>query len=546
MEMYKLLLVDDEEEVRRGILKKIDWESYGFVIAGEAENGREALEIAERVIPDVVVTDIKMPFMDGLKLSELLRSKLPTTKIVILTGFDEFEYAQKAIKLNIIEYILKPVSSAELTDVLVKVKVKLDEEIARKEDMQTLREHYRKSLPVLREKFLSSLVTSRMKRDEIREKSNLFNINLSGNGFAVSVFSIDTGHTGTNPAGSAFCLPEDWELLKFAVFNIAEEFVEKYKLGTIFIHNDYIVLILNTTGDESNILTDFTFVALDGIRQSIEKYLRCTVTIGVGTACRDITGISSSFENAVNALDYRVVLGNNRIICIEDVEPGRMQRLQFDDVKERSLYSCIKVGNSEEIKEAIEGFFKEIMDVKASIKDYQIYLLQLLTTVLKAAKDLNVDVDRIFGPNYNLFVELYKFKTVQEAMNWVIGICTRIMGHIRKERQNTCKVLADKAKEFIQSHYHESDLTIEKVCKHLYISSTYFSIVFKKETKLTFLNYLTQVRMEAAKELLRTTNLKAFEIAEKVGYSEPHYFSYSFKKNFSISPSEYRNETHAS
>ena len=177
--MYKLILVDDEEEVRKGIIQKINWKQYGFELVGEAENGRDALDIAEKVTPDVVITDIKMPFMEGLELSLQLRKRFPTIKIIILTGFDKFEYAQKAVNLNVVEYVLKPVSSKELIKVLLRVKAQIDEEMLKKEDMETLQEYYVKSLPILKEKFLTYLITSKLSRSEIQEKCKNYNINLN-------------------------------------------------------------------------------------------------------------------------------------------------------------------------------------------------------------------------------------------------------------------------------------------------------------------------------------------------------------------------------
>lgn len=544
--MYKLVVVDDEEEVRKGVIRKMDWESHGFVIAGEAENGKEALEIAEKVVPDVVITDIKMPFMDGLALSEALREKLPTAKIIILTGFDEFEYAQKAIKLNVMEYVLKPVSSRELTEVLAKVKKRIDEEIAQKENIQSLREHYRRSLPVLRDKFLTSLVTNRLNKAEIMEKSRQYELEPVGENFVASVMSLDS-NTVSNSSGeirtTAFCLPEDKELLQFAVFNICEEIIgNRHRWGVVFFHEDYIVIL--TTGNSGNNeeVRRETFSTLEEIRLSVEKYLKFTVTIGVGAICESIENINLSFSQAVSALDYRVMLGNNKIILIEDMEPKSVEPVEFDERKQHSLVSSIKVGSAEEISAVIDEQFAEILTAKASYKDYQIFLLEILTTVLKVAKDLNVELDLIFGPNYNLFMDMYRFTDIDEVRDWFIGVCTKISGYISRERQNTSKLLVDQAREYLRAHYSDSDITIDRVCKLLHISPTYFSTLFKRETKTTFVNYLTHLRMEAAKELLKNTSLKTLEVAEKVGYSEPNYFSYSFKKNFGISPSEYRNQ----
>lgn len=549
--MYKLILVDDEEEVRKGVLERIQWSKLGFEIAGEAENGKEALEIAEKVLPDVVITDIKMPFMDGITLCQKLKDKFPTTKVIILTGFDEFEFAKKAIQLNVMEYVLKPISAEELSEVLRKVKNRIDDDIASKEDLQNLKEHYRKSLPVLREKFLSNLIRNTIAVREIEEKSKNYGLNLQGNDFLVSIISIDFYNISDRGNSSEyaelkehelFSRAADKELMKFAVLNIAEEIVNKYSLGIIFLHNDQIIILSVEKQANKEELLEATLGILEEIRYSIEKYLKFTVTIGVGSNCKEIVNLNYSYDNAFKALEYRPLLGNNRIIYIEDLEPQSEQRVGFDELKERALTSSLKLGNTSEIKETLDYLFKEIIDAKASFNDYQIYLLEIVTTILKVAKDMKVNMDSVFGSNFNLLVEMYKLNDIRGLKEWITVICIKIMGHIAIERQDSCKLLVNKAKEYVESKYFENDLTIEKTCKHLHISPTYFSTIFKRETKLTFIAYLTQVRMNTAKDLLRRTDLKFFEIAEKIGYSEPNYFSYCFKKNYGISPSEYRNK----
>ena len=188
--MYKIILVDDEEEVRRGVLNKIQWNKYGFEIVGEAENGKEALEIVEKNTPDIVITDIKMPFMDGMKLTQILYERFPTIKTIILTGFDEFEYAKTAIKLNVIEYVLKPVSSEDIIELLINVKEKLDREFEEKKNIKLLKESYIKSLPILREKFLSSIIRGNINIDEIKEKEKKYNVNLKGEAFLIDRKSV--------------------------------------------------------------------------------------------------------------------------------------------------------------------------------------------------------------------------------------------------------------------------------------------------------------------------------------------------------------------
>ena len=548
--MYKLLLVDDEEDVREGVFQEIDWNKCGFEVVGKAENGKEALDLVERMPPDVVVTDIKMPFMDGLKLSELVKEKFPTTKIIILSGFDEFEYAHKAVKLHIDEYVLKPFSSQELAEVLVKVKSKIDEEIAEKENITTLKEHYRRSLPVLKEAFLTSLITRKQLQKEVFERCRNYGIDLNGNGFVTGVLSVDSAYSNLSSTEasekedvdySASSLLVDKELTLFAVLNIAEEIVEKHKLGLVFLYNGYVVVIASSPQKENALVLGNVLPAFEEIRLSIEKFLRITITTGIGTVVTDVTQLSYSFEDAVSALDYRLIHGSNRIICIDDVENRFMEKLRFDEMKEHKLIQCLKMGTTEEIKETVESLFEELLDNNISLKDYQVYLLEILTCILKAASNTDIDMDEVFGANYNLLSDIYRFNNLNEAKSRITDRCILVMKCIATDRQSTVKDLVEKAREYTRKHFRESDISINKVCGFLHISTGYFSSLFKKETGMTFVNYLVHIRMEAAKELLRTTDLKAFEIAERVGYSEANYFSYSFKKNFGISPSDYRN-----
>ena len=188
MDLYKVLLVDDEEDIRVGISRKMDWSGLGFELVGEAENGRDALELAESVQPDVVLTDIKMPFMDGLELCSILTKRLPGSKFVVFSGFDDFEYAKQAVRMNVSEYILKPINAAELSAVLQKLKEQLDAERTERQNQETLRQRYEESLPVLRSLFLSRLLEGRVDRTE--ELAARYDVDLSGPFLAAALVHI--------------------------------------------------------------------------------------------------------------------------------------------------------------------------------------------------------------------------------------------------------------------------------------------------------------------------------------------------------------------
>lgn len=548
--MYKLILVDDEEDVREGVVREVDWEAIGFEVIEKAENGREALEMVERLQPDVVVTDIQMPFMNGLQLAEAIRERFPTIKLIILTGHDEFEYAQRAIKLHIDEYVLKPFSAQELINALLKVKGQIQEEVAHRENVQLLMEHYRKSMPVLKENFLATLMNRKLPREEVYEKAANYGIELSGQSFVAAVMSIDgvlipeeelENREELSKSVSLKYSP-DQALKYFALLNITEEIVDKHRLGLVFMHDDQVVVLSVRESENREIALQETMKVLEEVRQNVEKYLKFTLTVGIGTVMKDVTKISYSYEDAVLALDYRLILGNNRIISIDDVEMRSVEKVRFDDVKEHALTRCIKVGTNQEIRETMDELFQGI-EGAVSVKDYQIYLLEILTCILKAAKDSNLNVDEVFGDNFIPFTEINKFTSLEEAKHWLAELCASMMNHIATDRQYTYKNLVEMAKDYTKNHYHEGDITINKVCSHLHISAGYFSSIFKKETKMTFVNYLNHIRMEAAKEMLRSTDMKALEIAEKVGYADANYFSFSFRKNVGVSPKEYRNNS---
>ncbi|MGL4572059.1 MAG: response regulator [Clostridium sp.] len=531
MDLYKVLIVDDEEEIRQGIIKKIDWEKYGFKIVGDAENGKDALEKLEKLQPDIVMTDIKMPFMNGLELGEKIKEIMPWTKIIIFSGSDELEYAHRAIKINAHEYVLKPINSIELIEVIKKLKIKMDEELDEKKNVEKLYKYYKRSLPILKEKFLVGTIEGRIKEELWKEEGKRVGVEFTEEFYAVGVI-----HTDNLEDEKEIEIAEE-DLIDISIKQIIDEVMGEYCKCVSFIYSRTVVVISNFNGKE-NI---FNFIrGLNEVCKTSERFTEKSVSAGVGQIATDYSQIRLSYKMARNAMHYRMVLGTGRAIYIDDVEPDNSVQLQFDENDERELLNAIKIKSNEEIKKAISKFFIKAEKLLLPYNQYKIYLIQITTSLLKLVQAYNLNIEEAFGKEFNCYSHIDNFNSMDRAQEWFIEKGITINYLIKRERLDTSKLLIEKAKEYVDSNYSDSEISVEKLCGHLHVSPTYFSTIFKRETGENFVNYLTTVRLDAAVNLLNTTDYKSYIIAQNVGYPEPNYFSYVFKKRFGVSPSKYR------
>lgn len=533
--MYKLLFADDEEEVRKGVLQKIDFSTFGFTVIEEAENGAEALEIAEKMEPDILITDIKMPFMDGLELAEQLREHSPMTKVVILTGFEDFEYARKAIQLNIIDYVLKPVSKVDFEEILKRTKALLDEERIQNDDIKQLRSHYVDSLPILREKFMATLLHHDIDERRVVEKFSAYGIDLLGSLYSVAVVRID----GKNDMEK-----EAVELLYIALLDLANRVIGESVSNQLkffpFLLDERLIIVFSADELSEEQYLSKVYSCLDLMRMTADKNLRETVTIGLGMVQHRVVDLHNGYNGAVQALNYRFVIGRGRVIYIGDVEPTVEKIDLFSEQREVKLISAIKVGRVEEVDSLLNDIMNDIVTYKLSQDVYSLNLLEMVTAIVKTAKNLNVQLPVVAMNHQNLYTEFFKISSLEAVIAWLREMCLSLTTGISENRSHSNRKTVEIAKAYAEEHFCEQDLSINAVCTALHLSPAYFSNMFKKEAKTTFMSYVQQLRMEKAKDLLASTDLKAFEISEQVGYSEPNYFSYCYKKYYGCSPKEFR------
>ena len=537
MNLYRIMIVDDEEEIRLGIIKKIDWESNGFIVVGDAENGQDALEKAEKLQPDVIMTDIKMPFMDGLELGKRLSESMPSTKIIVFSGCDDFEYAHKAIKINVIEYVLKPINSVEFIEVLKRLKSQLDREYDEKRNLQTLYKHYVESLPVIREQFLVGTIEGRISENQWEEQAEKLDIDFKLSYLSVALIHADGALVLGDEGENISSIQKESALVSISIKKIVDESMDKYCKCISFLYSDMVVVIGNFDIKE-DILSFIT--GINEVCKIYERIMGLTISAGVGYAYDNHSEIRFSYRSAQSALDYSFILGTGKAIYIDDVEPDNSIQLQFDEQEERTMLNAIKISSEEEITEAIDRLFRKIEDLLIPFNKYRIYLMEIMTSLLKLVQTYNLDLDEIFGENFNCYSYLETFDSIHEMKKWFIKKSIKVNSYIKKERVNSSMLLVEKAKHYVKENYSDYDISVEKLCSKLHVSPTYFSTIFKRETEMNFVNFLTTVRLEEAIKLLNTTDDKTYIIADKVGYPEANYFSYVFKRKFGVSPSKYR------
>ncbi|MDC7290051.1 response regulator [Blautia schinkii] len=529
MDLYNILLVDDEADVLQAMKRKIDWEAMGFCLAGTAENGQEALEMAEQLHIDVVMTDIKMPYMDGLTLCRKLKESYRNMKVVIYSGFDDFEFAREAVHLEAEEYLLKPISAKDMENVFRKIKDKLDQEFSEHRNLSKLSEYYQKSLPAMQEQLVMGILEGKITGDRAKNMLETYEMHLESPYYVAAMLYADINSKDSHG--------KTQQLLTLSLKEMAQDYL-KERIGfytTVYLDEVLLVFMLEKKDEMDKVLYH-----LDQICKMGTRVLKVPVTASVGQLCDQMDHLTSSYQEAQNAMEYRTIMGGSQVLYIHDIEPSPQDSVSLMEYDFQNLMRAVKLGDRDETNAAITQFMESIRSLSLTPNQYQLLCMELLTEFMKIGRSYKLRTKQIFGDNDIPWQELYRYISVDELEHWLQEICTNLRHTLRHERTDSTMKLTEQAKAYIEEHYKENELSAETLCRHLNVSAAYFSTIFKKEVGLSFVAYLTKIRLEHAVELLRTTEDKTYVIAEAVGYTEPNYFSYVFKKQYGISPSKYR------
>lgn len=528
MEYYKVMLVDDEEEVREAMKRRINWEEIGFTVVASAENGEDALEKAEEYEPDVVMTDIQMPFMDGLTMLKKLKLQIPDLRSVIFSGYDEFEYAKEAIRLEAEEYILKPIDADELTEVFLRIKSRLDEQMVNKRDMELLKKHYEQSIPMLRDQMIIGLLEGRENETDIERYQEEYDFQVESAFYSVGVFSIATDKESDKLAKSLHAV---------SLKQIADERFEEAMPVLTINYLDTVVVIarLNATAMYRSFVERMDMICKVGA-----KIIGTNIIAGIGRVYGNVESIHDSFLEAKDATHYRMFIEGNQALCIADIEPGSDIEDYVQEKQIRHLIREVKVGDENTIENEVRQIIDKLKKKSISLEQLHLFYAEFLVELSRLARGHEIMSGDFSIVDINVKDELAGFASLDIFGDRILELCMLVHNKISSERIDSTKKLAQDAKQYIMDHYSQSSLSVDDICSYLGVGATYFSSVFKKDTGLSFVSYLTNIRMEEAQRLLDTTDEKSYVIAGMVGYDEPNYFSYVFKKQFGVSPSKYR------
>lgn len=519
--LYKVFLVEDEIVAREGIRDNVDWQSAGFEFCGEAPDGEIALPLIQKSQPDVIITDIKMPFMDGLQLCKVVREQMPWVKIVILSGHDEFNYAQSAIKLGVTEYLLKPISASEIQNVLQSVATALDQESEERKNLKELQNQIKDVLALQRERLLLQLVVGGVSSTAAIEQCRQIGLDIIAQYYLVILIKVRL-HEENGPIDFTH-----YHEIQSMVASLASK-----HSGAFFTQKSVEELLMIMSGNDAERLKQDGLFLASLIQQDIEAGTGHQVAVGVGNVQQRLTDIFHSFAEALTAVTKST-----------QSKPFSQQSHLTEMLKleEPTIEQYLKSGLIKEFDAFFATHLQPLSEAALQSTLIKHYLfVDLILTAAQFVTALDGEANQVIPAMADIEGFLANIQTIDQMREAVRNMFSTVLMFRNNQAQYAKTKLIFQAKEFIDAHFTDPNLLLNEVAATVNLSPSHFSVVFGRETGESFKDYLTKVRIERAKELLRTTSMKCSEVAYQSGYNDPHYFSYVFRKNTGLPPQQFR------
>ncbi|PWJ47946.1 response regulator [Faecalicatena contorta] len=533
--MTKVFLVEDEIVIRSGIKNSIDWQKEGYEFSGEASDGELAYPMILKAKPDILITDIKMPFMDGLELSKMVKEALPEIKILILSGYNEFEYAKEAIHIGVADYLLKPISSAKLLEALGGIA----KQIKQKREEQSLKEQYQRDNQEYIEnekvKLFTALAAGNISMGDAVNEAKALGMDLSAQVYNVMLFKVSMRLNDYQSPEQAMDVFGEIEDVNHAV------------PGTFFFRRGvegWAFLVTAETEDNGREKMGHLKKYLFSV---MEKYLEIEYFGGIGEPVRRIRELGSSYEKAGIVFSTRFVNDSRQILDLNDIRilheksTINVQSLDLMDRNRTLMDKFLVKGNLEEVESFITAYFEEMPKENLESSLMRQYITMDMYIVAGAFCDrLGIPKEERTKDAEELENALRMMTTAQGVHKYVRQLLKNTIERRDIVSGSRYSDIIETAKDYIAKSYMSDEVSLNTVAAAVNMSPSYFSSVFSREVGKTFVEYLTTVRMDKAKELLMCSPLKTSEIGYEVGYKDPHYFSYIFKKTQNCSPKDYR------
>lgn len=538
MNEIKVFLVEDEMVIRRGIKNSIDWEKEGYIFCGEASDGELAYPMIIKEKPDILITDIRMPFMDGLELCKLVKKELPNIKILILSGYDEFDYAKEAIRLGVTEYLLKPISSGKLLEALNGVSESIRREKEDKDLVRKYMEEMRENTEHEKQKFFEQMIAGNLSMADALETGKKYEMNLSAGMYNLLLFRFTLGKENRKSG----------ELLgeaEYAIEKLTErlEYVFEFQRGV----EDWAFLLM---ADNEEQMSERVKELSKDLEEIMKNYSTIAYFGGIGQPVARLRELEESFREAERALAARFTMELNRIISVEDIRMAQnvdtlddIEITSFGEIEKTRtmLEKFLNNGAEDEIDEFVDVYINELPEENLkSVLMCQYIIMDAYIVMMSFCEKIEGIEGEMQAQSEELKNSMKTIQTLEEIKNYIRMLLKKIIGVRDTISGRRYSDIIEIAKDQIRKTYMSDEISLNTIAAEVGMSPSYFSSIFSKEMGKTFVEYLTEIRMDRAKELLMCSSMKTSEIGYEVGYKDPHYFSYIFKKTQNCTPKEFR------
>ena len=538
MNEIKVFLVEDEMVIRRGIKNSIDWEKEGYIFCGEASDGELAYPMIIKEKPDILITDIRMPFMDGLELCKLVKKELPNIKILILSGYDEFDYAKEAIRLGVTEYLLKPISSGKLLEALNGVSESIRREKEDKDLVRKYMEEMRENTEHEKQKFFEQMIAGNLSMADALETGKKYEMSLSAGMYNLLLFRFTLGEENRKSG----------ELLGEAEYAI-EKLTDRLEYGVEFQRGVEGWAFLLMADNEEQMSERVKELSKD-LEEIMKNYSTIAYFGGIGQPVARLRELEESFREAERALAARFTMELNRIISVDDIRMAQnvdtlddIEITSFGEIEKTRtmLEKFLNNGVEDEIDEFVDVYINELPEENLkSVLMRQYIIMDAYIVMMSFCEKIEGIEGEMQAQSEELKNSMKTIQTVEEIKNYIRMLLKKIIGVRDTISGRRYSDIIEIAKDQIRKTYMSDEISLNTVAAEVGMSPSYFSSIFSKEMGKTFVEYLTEIRMDRAKELLMCSSMKTSEIGYEVGYKDPHYFSYIFKKTQNCTPKEFR------